>query len=72
MNIKKTYKKPELEVHLIDRMINLTGDSWAEPPIEPTGTLGQPQEGDPLLKSTPNYEGMPSQIDAFGSESPEY
>ncbi len=69
MNIKKTYCKPVIEDHLIDQVVNLGFQST--PPIG-TPDETSAQQASPTLKSTPSYQDMPTQYDAFGNDYPDY
>lgn len=66
MNFKKAYYKPSIEEHFIDQVVNLWEGSAPGPPTPSA------QQSEPVLKSTPSYQDMPTQTDAFGSSSPNY
>lgn len=69
MNTRKSYIKPIIEEHTIDNLVCLGFQS--EGPITPPGSPA-PQQSQPMLKSAPSYQDMPSQTDAFGTTTPDY
>ncbi len=64
-NIKRAYNKPIIEEHLIDQVVNLWEGSK---PTTPTAV----QQTNPTLKASPNYQDMPTQQDAFGTDTPDF
>ncbi len=68
MSIKKSYRKPRIEEHEIDLVINLFNDST--PPTPPTGGASM---APPSLKSAgPQYQSPSSPDYPFGGDSPDY
>ncbi len=65
-NIKRAYNKPIIEEHLIDQVVNL----WEGSIPGPQGSAVQ--QTNPTLKATPNYQDMPTQQDAFGTDTPDF
>ena len=66
MKVKKTYSKPNIEEHFIDKGIVYLFGSLPTPPS------AAPESSPPTLKSAPKYDNPPAQDYPFGSDSPDY